>query len=520
MTRMTEPARWAFWPTAGLLALSIMLGGATHAGFMGDVILQLLAIPLLIATLFYVDASRQALRADPWILAFFGLLGCILVLQLVPLPGSLAPDTPINRLIAQTYALIGVEPGWRPQTISPQRTWQAVLSLLPPFAIFFAVVSLGAHDRSRLVNVILVMAAISLVLGVVQVAQGPESALRFYSKTNPSEAVGFFANRNHLATLLLVATVFAAAWVVSISPSRRQRRDKKRLRDTWIFEVAVALILLVALFLGLALTRSRAGLGLAAVAVVSVTVPLFIARLRAGRDRSDPTSRQHTRLGWILVAGLVLAFFLGFERFGGRLDQDTADDARWPMTQTTFELALANLPFGTGLGSFVQVYASGEKVKDLASTFANRAHNDFVEFFLETGLLGGLLLAVFAVWFARRANTWWSDTNGMQASARAIALPATIAAGAILLHSVVDYPLRTTSVATVFAALVGFLMMSPPSSADPTADAEAATPTDRPRRAKRRPPVPPIARPKPTLVDTGPQQWPDAWSAEDPTTKR
>jgi hypothetical protein len=44
-------------------------------------------------------------------------------------------------------------------------------------------------------------------------------------------------------------------------------------------------------------------------------------------------------------------------------------------------------PFGTGLGTFLPVYATVEKDENVSFAFANRAHNDLAEVLLETGIL-------------------------------------------------------------------------------------------------------------------------------------
>ena len=62
---------------------------------------------------------------------------------------------------------------------------------------------------------ILGLGAVSLLLGFLQMTQGPASDLRFYEVTNPSEAVGFFANRNHFAALLNVTLIVSALVVLS-----------------------------------------------------------------------------------------------------------------------------------------------------------------------------------------------------------------------------------------------------------------------------------------------------------------
>ena len=72
-----------------------------------------------------------------------------------------------------------------------------------------------------------------------------------------------------------------------------------------------------------------------------------------------------------------------------RFAQDPLKDARIPFTRNTLEAAEAFIPFGAGMGSFVQVYGMFEKPEDaLAGVFANRAHNDLAELWLETGRHG------------------------------------------------------------------------------------------------------------------------------------
>src|ERR1700734_4057473 len=115
-------------------------------------------------------------------------------------------------------------------------------------------------------------------LGLLQVAQGTSSPWRFFAVTNSSEAVGFFANRNHLGALLNCALVFGAAWGINTAFSVGSLRERGNVETA-------TLVLLTASFLGLIVlmaaevsTRSRAGLGL-------LIVALFAASALALSDR-------------------------------------------------------------------------------------------------------------------------------------------------------------------------------------------------------------------------------------------
>ena len=74
---------------------------------------------------------------------------------------------------------------------------------------------------------------------------------------------------------------------------------------------------------------------------------------------------------------------------------------------------------------------------------------------LETGIPGLILIALFLFWWGRRVVAIWRSPT-IDHYARA----ATIASAAILAHSVVDYPLRTAAISAVFAMCLA-LMVQP-----------------------------------------------------------
>ncbi len=74
------------------------------------------------------------------------------------------------------------------------------------------------------------------------------------------------------------------------------------------------------------------------------------------------------------------------------------------------------------------------------------------------GIFGVVLIAAFLGWWAMLASKIWRS-----ASFSAMTRAAVIASGVILFHSVVDYPLRTSAIAAVFALCLG--MMAQPAEA-------------------------------------------------------
>ncbi len=214
---------------------------------------------------------------------------------------------------------------------------------------------------------------------------------------------------------------------------------------------------LVALVAGQVMARSRAGLALAIIALLG-------ALALALPDRRKGTGLTPARiLGATVLLVVMFATQFALYRVMERFSADPLHDARIVFGLTTIEAARDFMPFGSGMGTFVPVYALYEKPHDLiANVFANRAHNDFLEVWLEAGVAGLALMAVFAVWFVMRCFALWRRVPvGLRPIDGALARAATLVVGLLVAHSSVDYPLRTSAMMAVFAFACA-LMIAPP----------------------------------------------------------
>ena len=184
--------RLLFLLTALVLGAALVLGGATRGGDLSDVILQLLALPLLLLVLWRL--FETPFRKEYWlVLAFCLALPVLPLLQLVPLPPWLWSLLPSRGPSAATFDLLEGGRPWLPLSVAPHLTWLSALSLVVPLAIFLATLLLTYRERRWLSVVILAIGTISVFIGLLQVSQGPESPWRFFTVTNPTEAVGFLS---------------------------------------------------------------------------------------------------------------------------------------------------------------------------------------------------------------------------------------------------------------------------------------------------------------------------------------
>jgi hypothetical protein len=484
------------WFCGAVLFFSSAFGGGTHAGYLGDVAAQFLSIPLLIAGLWPAFSTHDPLRHKAQLaLAICAAAAFVVFIQLLPLPFN-APGASLFPAPAKDSGLLA--PSWMPLSRTPEATWAAAVSLIVPLAVFAAAMRLGHRQRLIVCWMFLGFGALSLLLGFMQVAQGPQSALRFYSVTNAEDAVGLFANRNHFAAHLYVTLILAAMWVQMVA-SKGLHSSNMEAGATLTFAAAAAFF--VAVVGGLAFSRSRGGMILAITALAGIAA-IVITQAPAHRNEAQRGARRATIA--VLAFATLFTVTFGLGRLLTRFEPGQASEARGALAQATFEMAFKSLPFGTGLGSFVPVYATIENAADLGATYANRAHNDLAELLLETGALGGVALLAFLFWFARRAWAIWFDReNRPPADQVMLEKSATLIVALLLAHSLVDYPLRTGALSAMFAFFCAIL----------AAPAAAPRASDHSRKRHVPPPLDlkfaDIAAP---AEKWGNQvQWPDSW---------
>ncbi len=468
-----RPALFDYFTFATLLA-ALLLGGATRQGSVSDMALEAVTLPLFLAAAWRLwnKPKRGDLRAS---LVFALALVATPLFQLVPLPPAIWTKLPGRAWLTSAYQLVAQPIGWAPLTFTREGAWLAALSLIPPAATFLGVVSLGWPERRRLTLFFVFFSVASALLGLLQVAQGPSSPLRFFDADDQSP-VGFFVNRNHLSALIYCGAAMAAAWMTRAFLASRSRSGRtSRTVTVSIAIFAGALFILCSIQL---VALSRAGvlllaLGLIVFAFISLARRAANAGQTRNDDRVEPSNwRRRLPIFAVAIGGFIaLALvFVGWpaieallDRFGG----DPLSDERPVFAKVTFEAAKTLAPVGGGLGSFVQTYQMFEKPTDLfAVTFANHAHNDLLELAMETGAPGLVLLGFFLFWLVSRLRASWTDRSRFAHPDTPLIDAAGLIVVLLLIHELVDYPLRTSALACVFAFACALLIEPPMSSGE------------------------------------------------------
>ena len=258
------------------------------------------------------------------------------------------------------------------------------------------------------------------------------------------------------------------------------RPKRRTIETTAVLIFAACLTAFVALLVAQLMARSRAGLGLSLLA-------LFGALALGARDRRALSTDARTAkivmasIAVTIVLALQFALFRILERFAA----DPLADARIPFARNTVAAAKEFMPFGSGLGTFIPVYQMFEKPSDVFPAYANHAHNDVLEVWLETGVVGLILMGVFFFWVLRRGYWAWRAHPDIANLDIALMRAASIVLLLLAAHSLVDYPLRTSAMMAVAAFACALLI--PPVRADATESKASGLGVERSRTPRQEP---------------------------------
>jgi O-antigen ligase len=419
----------AFMLLTGLLLLLLVAGGASRADVLGQAVARGGAAAALVIALLFVGrlAPGSAKPVFYFILASIALVA----LQLVPLPPGLWQSLPGRSMFLQ--AVDGPQP-WRPWSIVPDASTNALHSLLVPLATLVLAVALGPLERDRLPALVLGVIAASMLVGLLQFSG---TNLRSPLLNLGSDVSGSFANRNHFALFMAMGCLVAPVWAF---PARHE--------VPWRGFVALGLVLLFLLLI--LASGARTGMILGAIAIV---IGLVLAR-----DGLRRALRRAPRWALPVLVGAtlaVIALFVAISIVSNRAESvnramklEAGEDLRFRSLPKTVEIVTDYFPAGSGFGSFDQIFRIHEPFGFLKLTYFNHAHNDFLEIALDGGLPALLLLTAALAWWVFASVRVWRrppSTAVMQGRLGSAMLLL------VLIASAVDYPARTPMVMAMVA---------------------------------------------------------------------
>lgn len=424
---------------SGLLVTALLLGGGNWLFPFYRLVVELTAVLILAWCCWRtlgLPQGRSARAAGVLILLVIALL----MVQLVPMPPSFWHGLPGRELALSVRSAIGEADRFAPISLDPAATRDMLAFFIVPVAMFVATMQAGRAGQYRLLQVVAVFCLLNGLLVIAQF-QGLSWLNLYTSYGRPG--TGLFANKNHCA-LFLVTSMPAVAWW--IMQARIAIADATR---RWIAVAATGFVALTVFG-----CLSRAGLALLPVGAVASGL-IIVPHVVRGRPAM-------LALGGFAVAMLLLVVVLPDTAVVSRALSrfDAQSDLRYQFWPVVIEGIKAYFPVGSGLGTFQPVFAALEPLSIVKPTFVNNAHSDYLEIALEAGAAGIALVVGFLAWFVATSIVRLRSLRREHAGF----VPIVIAVAGIveiLLHSIVDYPLRTLALSALTAAYCGILATRP-----------------------------------------------------------
>ncbi len=391
---------------------------------------------------------------------FLGL--CVLIVfQIIPLPrfiiALLSPNThSFQALFSPDFS----SARFMSLSLIPSHTFREGLELFTYFLLGFLIIKTVNTRKQikRIVYVLVIMGFFEAFYGMYEM-YNKTPRLLFLKKVHYVDVVtGTFVNRNHLSGYLEMIIPLALGLIIArislFSLAGLKWRDKiLRLSEKGLSVNLLLSASIVVMAVAIIFSESRSG-----VFLLIFTFILFfeLTVLYFGRVRErQKWIKNFLKVSFIIITIVALNVGIGsvIERFA--LD-DLLHEGR-PIVWGKVVQIIGDYPlFGTGLGTFASVYPayddSGRSVR------YSHAHNDYLEFLSELGVVGLLLLfgglayiivSSFLIWRVRR-----------HPEAKGLALGGIVAIVAILIHSITDFNLHIPANMVLFTVIVALTFVT------------------------------------------------------------
>lgn len=401
-------------------------------------------------------------------------------LQVVPLPADV-----VKVLSPRAYDIflglsrdgITAPSPWLTLSLAPSATLSELVLILC-YGIFGFLVLRTVRSRRQVEIFVLVIVASALfqaLYGMAETFSGHEMIFGRVKRFGAGSVTGTYVNRNHFAGFLEMAFPLSLGYLlVKARYFAMEKGLSIRQKILWFGQESLQWTLLLGLVpvfigVGLVFSKSRSG-----ILILVVTAVLAAAAAASWREFSEGDGEgewlggegergAHRRVGRIvrLVVMVVLAaaVWLGVGPVIDRFSEvDISYEARRLFYENTLHM-IGDFPLaGTGKGTYVDAYTMYEKIDD--GLKLSYAHNDYLEFAAENGVVAGAALAAAGIGLAVWLAAMWRRRRS--AFAKGIGLGATLGVTAILIHGFADFNLQIPANAVYFTALamLGVIVLS------------------------------------------------------------
>lgn len=311
--------------------------------------------------------------------------------QLLPLPNNLAQYiSPRGTALYQHTNNI-----MQPLSIDRHASYNALMKG-STYALAFILTLLLVNTRQRFNTfcyVIIFSGVFQAVYGSIMVLSGLEYSFIIKKWISQGSAAGTFVNRNHYAGYLNICLAIGIGLLASQLNVSQNKKWRAHARD-WITVLlgkkTRLRIYLAIMVIGLIMSHSRMG-NSAFFFSLSIIGLLFIIK-----EKQLTKKALVLFISLLLIDALIVGNWFGFKEVAERLEKTVIDEeGRLEFNKITLPIIKDYLITGSGAESMASLLpAYSQEQTDI---LVGNAHNDYIEFLANLGLLGCLLLAGFII---------------------------------------------------------------------------------------------------------------------------
>ncbi len=393
------------------------------------------------------------------------LLVIYLGLTLLSLPSSVlrfisSEGFRLAGLAAETVAATGktVEPAFR-ISLTPFESEGELLKLVAYALAFFITINVFRH-RPAFLRLYRALIASGTFIGLFGIIQNVWSNGKIYWRFESGSGTPFgpFVNHNHFAGYVELCLGLSMGMCIAEWLRFHKRAQESGMAAhfawAWLPEGGRVWLFLVTSFImiaALTLSLSRGGV----ISFLATSLIFGTAALVGKRKALDSAESRHFRLRPLLIfAGLitiivVVGILANTPRVRQRLRLDEAAAYRVRIWESSLK-AISDFPLtGAGLGSFRILfprYKSG-----MAGSEVTHAENEYIQWLVETGFLGTMLILFVAGRFLR--ILYLRLRNSGDYESRYLALGAAFGITSLSIHNCMDFNLHIPSNALTFVVI-------------------------------------------------------------------
>ena len=381
------------------------------------------------------------------------------LINIVPLPFSLVealrPERVNFLLNEHVQGMESISSQWLPLSFDVGQSDVIFFKSLAYCFLFFITLTL-VNTGKRLRYILIVISAAGVfqaIYGSLEVLSGLQYSLVFKLPVSHI-ATGSFVYKNHYANFLVLCLSAAIGYMIASLRVRSGSSTRERLRRIvrfWLSNKVLFRIGIIIMVIALVMSRSRMGNSAFFIAM-TITATLGLIYFK-------PRQKSYVVLfiSMLVIDILIVSSLFGLKQVQQRLEQtNLTQESRDEVITDALPLLSQYGIIGTGGGTFYTVYPQVQS--ESIQHFYDHAHNEYLQFAIEFGIVGAAIIAMLVLLCAKSALS--AIRHRRHPLPRGTAFATVMAVIGMALHSTVDFPLQAPANTAIFIILLALGALS------------------------------------------------------------